>query len=117
MTNIAPWLSVHDATQAAEYYKAAFGAQELERLAEGDDVIVAQLSIDGAEFWIQHEPDVSVDGSQVRMLLTVEEPDTMFTTAIAAGATEVAAMHEDHGWRVGRLADPYGHHWEIGRRV
>jgi PhnB protein len=117
MTNIAPWLSVRDATQAAEYYKAAFGAVELERLAEADEVMVAQLSIDGAEFWIQREPDTVVDGSQVRMLLTVDEPDTVFTTAIAAGATEVAPIHEDHGWRVGRLSDPYGHHWEIGRRL
>lgn len=117
MTNIAPWLSVHDATQAAEYYKAAFGAVELERLAEGGEVMVAQLSIDGAEFWIQHEPSAVVDGSQVRMILTVADPDSMFTTAIAAGATEVAPIHEDHGWRVGRVADPYGHDWEIGRRL
>ena len=86
MTSIAPWLSVHDATQAAEYYKAAFGAVELERLAEGGEVMVAQLSIDGAEFWIEHEPSVVVDGSQVRMILTVADPDSMFTTAIATGA-------------------------------
>ena len=86
MTSIAPWLSVHDATQAAEYYKAAFGAVELERLAEGGEVMVAQLSIDGAEFWIQHEPSAVVDGSQVRMILTVADPDSMFVTAIAVGA-------------------------------
>jgi PhnB protein len=35
--------------------------------------------------------------------------------AVVAGATEVTAVADDYGWRVGRIVDPYGHHWEIGR--
>ena len=50
---IAPWLSVADATRAVEYYKAAFGALELERLEdEAGSVVIAHLSIGGADFWV-----------------------------------------------------------------
>jgi PhnB protein len=49
------------------------------------------------------------------MLLTVPDPDEMFAKAVAAGAKEVYAVSEEHGWRVGRVVDPFGHHWEIGR--
>src|SRR5439155_16660765 len=50
VTSIAPWLSVKNATEALAYYRAAFGAIELERLEdESGDVVVAQLSIEGAD--------------------------------------------------------------------
>ena len=121
MTSIAPWLSVKNATEALAYYRAAFGAIELERLEdEAGDVVVAELSIEGADFWIQTDPASSpeaLDGRSVRMILTVEDPDAVFARAVAAGATEVAPIYEEHGWRIGRLADPSGHHWEIGRRL
>jgi PhnB protein len=121
VTNIAPWLSVSNATQALGFYTAAFGATELERHDDDDgNAMVAQLSIDGAEFWVQDDGDSnpeSVDGRWIRMILTVDDPDTVFANALAAGATEVYPMYEEHGWRLGRIADPYGHHWEIGRRL
>jgi PhnB protein len=59
-------------------------------------------------------PEV-LGGGSVRMILTVADPDAVFAQAVAAGATVVAAVYEGHGWRIGRLADPFGHHWEIGR--
>ncbi len=117
---IAPWLSVRDATQAVHYYKMAFGAAEVERL-EGDpgQVLVAQLAIGGAAFWVQQDGDSSPEALggrvPVRMILTVDDPDSVFAQAIRAGATEVAPISEGHGWRIGRVADPSGHHWEIGR--
>ena len=120
MTNIAPWISVQDAEASLAFYAAAFGATELERLEDDGRVVVAQLAIDGADFWIQTDPDASADTvghSPVRMILTVDDPDALFARALAAGATEVAPIAEDYGWRVGRLADPSGHHWEIGRRL
>lgn len=121
MTNIAPWLSVKDATEAIAFYAAAFGAIELERLEnDAGDVVVAQLSIDGADFWVQTDvasnPEV-LDGSAVRMVLTVDDPDAVLAGAVAAGATEISAVYEGHGWRIGRIADPSGHHWEIGSRL
>jgi len=117
---IAPWLSVADATKAVEYYKAAFGALELERLEdEAGSVVVAQLSIVGADFWVQQDgetdPHALGDRSPVRMILTVEDPDAVFAQAVGAGAREVAPITEGHGWRIGRVADPSGHHWEIGK--
>jgi PhnB protein len=117
---IAPWLSVADATQAVDYYRAAFGAVELERLEDQPGrVAVAHLSIAGASFWVQQDGDSSPDAlggrSPVRMILTVADPDAVVAQAVAAGATAVAPVYEDHGWRVGRIADPSGHHWEIGR--
>lgn len=121
MTSIAPWLSVDNATEAVAFYTAAFGAIELERLEdEAGHVAVAQLSIDGADFWLQTDPassPVALNGRSVRMILTVADPDAVFTAALAAGATEVAPVAEAYGWRIGRIADPSGHHWEIGRRL
>lgn len=121
-TTIAPWLSVRDSVRALQFYKSAFGATEVFRF--GDDSIVARLSVDGAEFWMSDEspehanfsPE-SLKGGTVRMILTVADPDAMFARAIAAGAKEIHPVEEGHGWRVGRIVDPFGHHWEIGRQV
>jgi PhnB protein len=49
------------------------------------------------------------------MILTVEDPESVFRQAVAAGATEIAPVADEHGWRIGRLADPFGHHWEVGK--
>jgi PhnB protein len=118
-TSIAPWLSVSRATEAVGYYKAAFGAVERYRLEDDEgSVVVAQLAIGEADFWLQEDVDSSpesLDRRSVRMILTVADPDSVFEQAITAGATEVAAVSEGHGWRIGRLADPFGHHWEIGK--
>lgn len=82
---------------------------------------VAQLSIGGAAFWVQQDevtnPTALGGRSPVRMILSVTDLDTVFAQAIAAGATEVSAINEKHGWRVGRIVDPFGHHWEIGKPV
>ena len=121
MASIAPWLSVRNATDALAYYRAAFGAIELERLEDDTgEVVVAQLSIEGADFWIQTDTDSSpeaVDGRSVRMILSVDDPGAVFARAVAAGATEVAPVADAYGWRIGRVADPCGHHWEIGKRL
>jgi len=84
--------------------------------------VVAQLSVEGAEFWLADEspehknfsPE-SLGGGTVRMVLTVEDPDAVFKLAVTAGATVVWPVNNQHGWRVGRIVDPFGHHWEIGR--
>jgi len=118
-TSIAPWLSVSQATEAVSYYKAAFGAVERYRLEDdAGKVVVAQLALEEADFWLQEDIDSipeSLGRRSVRMILTVDDRDAVFEQAIAAGATEVAAVSEDHGWRIGRIADPFGHHWEIGK--
>ncbi len=118
-TSIAPWLSVTDTAKALEFYKAAFGAIVLYRMEEPAGVVqVAQLSIDGADLWISSAEDAGpVGGGTVRLILTVANPDAVFAQAIQAGATEIFPVGEDYGWRLGRLADPFGLHWEIGYQL
>jgi PhnB protein len=119
--SIAPWLSVRNSARAAEFYKSAFGAVEIYRLDGPGESVVARLSVDGAEFWVSDEspehqnfsPE-SIGGSSVRIILTVADPDAIFGRAVSAGASEVYPISEAHGWRVGRVVDPFGHHWEIG---
>ena len=121
---IAPWLSVRNGANAVTFYKAAFGAVEAFRLDGPDGGVVARLSVNGAEFWLSDEspehgnfsPE-STKGSTVRMLLTVPDPDATYDQAVAAGASMVHPVEEEHGWRVGRVKDPFGHHWEIGRQL
>jgi PhnB protein len=120
---IAPELFVHAGRAAVEFYKAAFGAVEDYRV-EGGEQIVAQLSIGDAAFWVHDEaPDhgnVSprrAGACTVRLLLVVDDPDAVFARALAAGAEEMDPVGDEHGWRVGRLRDPFGHNWEIGRPV
>jgi PhnB protein len=121
---IAPWLSVRNSAQAVEFYKSAFGATEVYRLDGGDKGVVARLSVNGAEFWLSDEspehgnfsPE-SLGGGSVRMILTIADPDAAFARAVKAGATVVSPVSEGYGWRVGRVVDPYGHHWEIGRQL
>jgi PhnB protein len=120
--SIAPWLSVRKSAEAVEFYKAAFGAVEVFRLEDEGGGVIARLSAEGAEFWVADEspehfnysPE-SLGGSTVRVIFTVADPDAVFERAVTAGATQVYAVSDDHGWRIGRVADPYGHHWEIGR--
>lgn len=120
-TTIAPWLCVRGGARAVDFYKSAFSAKELFRFGEGDSV-VARLSIQGAEFWLSdespehhnHSPE-SLGGITVRIILTVADPDAVFTRAIGAGAKEVYPVGDEHGWRIGRVVDPFGHHWEIAR--
>jgi PhnB protein len=104
-----------------DFYKSAFGAKEVFRLEDSGSV-VARISIDGAEFWLSDEspehqnfsPE-SLGGITVRIILTVADPDAAYARAIKAGAKEVYPMTDEHEWRIGRVVDPFGHHWEIGR--
>lgn len=116
-------LSVRNGVRAIEFYKAAFGADVLFRIDGQDGSAVARLSVGGAEFWLADEspehsnfsPE-SLSGSSVRMVMTVEDPDAAFKRAVAAGATVVSPVNDQpYGWRVGRILDPFGHHWEIGK--
>jgi PhnB protein len=122
MTSIAPMLSVRKGAKAVEFYKAAFGAGELFRLDAEDGTVVARLAVEGAEFWVADEspehqnfsPE-TLGGGSVRMVLIAGQPDAAFDRAVKAGATVVRPMANEYGWRLGRIVDPFGHHWEIGK--
>jgi PhnB protein len=115
-------LSVRKGASAVEFYKTAFGARELFRVDNEAGEVVARLAVDEAEFWVADEspqhanfsPE-SLGGGTVRMVMIVEDPDAAFQRAIAAGATVVTPVDNEYGWRLGRLVDPFGHHWEIGK--
>jgi PhnB protein len=121
-TTIAPMLSVRNGKRAIEFYKAAFGAVELFRVENESGEVVAQLSVGKAEFWLADEsperfnfsPE-SLGGGSVRIVMIVEDPDAAFEQAVAAGASVVWPVNNEHGWRIGRIVDPFGHHWEIGK--
>jgi PhnB protein len=118
---IEPWLSVADAEEAIAFYAAAFGAAPVETIAGPDGrTAVAHLSIAGATFWLAEDIDGSPEtlgpAAPIRMILIVDDPDAAFARALAAGAGEMAPVEDrDYGWRIGRLVDPLGHQWEIGR--
>jgi len=121
---IAPMLSVRRGKQAIEFYKAAFGAEELYRVESPDGAVVARLSVGADEFWLADEspehsnfsPE-SLGGGTVRMVFIVADPDAVFDRAVKAGAKEVWPVANRHGWRIGRVVDPFGHHWEIGKEL
>jgi len=115
-------LSVRRGADAVDFYKSAFGAEVAYRIDAPDGAVVARLSIDGAEFWVADEspehknfsPE-TLDGGTVRLVMVVDDPDAAFARALAAGAKVVWPVANQHGWRLGRLVDPFGHHWEIGK--
>ena len=121
MTEIQPELWVERAGEAVAFYEAAFGATVLHKVGVGDD-IVAQLAVGDAAFWVAASSPTSkrlspstIGGATGRTLLVAEDPDALVRQAVAAGATELSAVGDEHGWRVGRVADPFGHEWEIGK--
>jgi PhnB protein len=121
MTDIQPELWVDRADAAVTFYQAAFGARVLHRVGEGSD-IVAQLAVGDAAFWVASGgPDgprfspQAIGGATGRTLLVVDDPDAMVAQAVAAGATAASEVADEHGWRLGRIFDPFGHEWEIGR--
>lgn len=122
--SITPMLSVRNGAQAVTFYKSAFGAVELYHIEDPSGAVVSQLAINGAAFWVSDEspeqgnfsPE-SLGGSSARMILRVLDPDAVCAQALAAGAQTVFAVEEAHGWRLGRIVDPFGHHWEIGYQL
>lgn len=124
-TSLSPLLSVRRGATAIDFYKRAFGADELFRVEDDEGEIVARMSVDGAEFWLADEspkdsnfsPE-SLGGGTVRMVLVVADPDAAFERAVSAGAAVVWPVEDQpYGWRVGRVVDPFGHHWEIGKSL
>jgi len=121
-TSIAPMLSVRRGQEAVEFYKSAFSANVVYRVDSPDGAVVARLSADGAEFWVADEspehqnfsPE-TLAGGTVRMVMTVDDPDAAFARAVSAGAAVVWPVANQYGWRLGRVVDPFGHHWEIGK--
>jgi PhnB protein len=124
LVSLLPQLSVRGGLAAMAFYRAAFGAEVVYQVGGIADnhSVVAQMSIEGASFWVADESPAhgnfspeSIGGSTTRMLLIVDDPQTVIDRAVAAGATLVYPPGTEHGWLLGRIHDPFGHHWEIGK--
>jgi PhnB protein len=120
VSRIQPQLWADRPREAIAFYQAAFAATVVHQVGEGED-IVAQLAVGGAYFWVantDHERGrfsaAAIGGGTSRTLLVTSDPDTVISAALAAGATVTSPAGDEHGWRLGRIIDPFGHHWEIG---
>jgi PhnB protein len=121
VTSIQPQLWVDRGAAAAAFYQLAFGATVLHQVGEGED-IVAQMAVGEAAFWVAAAGSTpgrftpqSIGGATGRTLLVVDDPDAVTDRALSAGATRASPVNDEHGWRLGRLVDPFGHEWEVGR--
>ncbi len=124
-TKLLPMLSLRDATRAVDFYQTAFGARELSRVTDPEGRIVALLAIEDAEFGVVDEapsvgnlsPD-TLGGTSVRISLYVADPDRVAQRAVDAGAELIFPVEDQpYGLRQGRVRDPFGHHWLIGRPI
>jgi uncharacterized glyoxalase superfamily protein PhnB len=120
---LTPHLVVKGASDAIEFYKKAFGAAEVSRVAgpDGKSLIQAVLKIgDSHLFLVDEFPEMdcrgpqSTGGTPVTIHMYVEDADAAFGKAVAAGA-KVKMPLADMFWgdRYGMLADPFGHAWSI----
>jgi PhnB protein len=122
-TTLTPMLTVRGAARAIEFYARAFGASEVSRVVSPSGQIVAEMMLDGQRFYVVDEnpqafnkSPVLLGGTTVRLSLIVEDPDAVAKRAVAAGAREVFPIADQpYGLRQGRVEDPFGHHWLIGR--
>jgi PhnB protein len=121
MTSIQTELWVDRPAFAISFYEHAFGAVVVHLVGDGDD-IVAQLAIGEALFWVatsaadagRFTPS-TMGGATSRTLIIVEDPDGVVRQAVHAGAQEKSSPADEHGWRIGRILDPFGHEWEVAK--
>ena len=119
--SVQPEIWVERPASAVDFYERAFGARVLHRVGDGED-IVAQLAVGDGAFWVGSAAEGmgrfspgAIGGGTCRILVTIDDPDAFVERAVGAGATETSPIAIEHGWRLGRIVDPFGHEWEIGR--
>ncbi len=121
-----PYLTVKNAASAIEFYRRAFGATELFRIAAPDGKIGhAEIKIGEAVLMLSDEyPEMNVlspetiGGSPVTIHIYVEDVDAMAKRAMEAGAKEVRPVADQfYGDRGGKFTDPFGHHWWLGTHI
>jgi PhnB protein len=119
--SITPSLTCRDAARAIDFYKKAFGAQELMRMPSPDGKIShAELKIGDSIIFVNDEiPGLAVAPSTSSMpssylFLYVPDVDSVFNRAVAAGS-RIDMPTQDMFWgdRYGKLTDPFGHQWGI----
>ncbi len=124
--SVTPYLILKNAADAIEFYKKAFGAVELLRMAApGGKIGHAEIKIGDSPVMLSDEyPDMgfkgpeSLGGTPVSLMIYVDDVDKIFPQAIAAGGKEVRPLQNQfYGDRSGTLTDPFGHVWTISTHV
>jgi PhnB protein len=122
---VTPYLILDDASAAIDFYRRAFSARELVRLADATGKVMhAELQVEAGIFMLADEfPDMgyrspkTLGGSPVSLYLRVADVDAFFAQALSAGATETMAVADQFdGDRRGTLTDPFGHVWLIATK-
>jgi PhnB protein len=120
--SVTPYLIVNGAAQALDFYMRAFGATELMRMEmPGPKVVHAEIQIGNSRIMLADEfPEMdargpqALGGSPVGLMIYVEDVDSRFKTALAAGAKELRPLQDQfYGDRSGTVVDPFGHKWTI----
>lgn len=122
--SLTPYLIVKDALKAIEFYKRAFGAEELYRMDANGKIGHCELRIGDSKFFLSDEfPEMGTVAPQgnersYSLLLYVNNVNETFKNALAAGATVVEEL-KDQFWgdRMGTLLDPFGHRWSLGTHI
>lgn len=122
-TTVSTLLNVRHGAEAINFYTRAFSARVLSRMDAPDGSVVAHLSVGKGSFWLADESPAhqnfspeTLGGSSMRMVIIADDPHAVFEQAVAAGASSICPVRdESYGWRIGRVLDPFGHHWEIGK--
>ena len=123
---VYPYLRVRDAARALDFYKQAFGAEEIFRLAAPDGSLIhASLRVGNSMLMLADEcPPMGafspkkLGGSPVTIHLSVPDVDASFARAVAAGAKAQMPVTEMFwGARYGVLQDPFGHSWSVATQV
>jgi PhnB protein len=120
---LIPMLTVRDAASAADFYRRALGAEEISRTAAPTGQLVIELTVRGHRFYaVDENPSAfnvspgSLGGTTVRLSLLVDDPDALAERFVAAGGSLIFPVGDQpYGMRQGRVADPEGHHWLLGR--
>jgi len=120
--SVTPYLIIGGAADAIEFYKNAFGATELFRFPSPDGKVGhAEIKIGDSHVMLADEyPDMgykgpkSIGGSSVSLMIYVDDVDTVFDRAVAAGGTAKEAVTDKfYGDRMGTVVDPFGHVWHV----
>jgi PhnB protein len=119
--SLTPYLVIDGAAAAMEYYKKAFGATELFRMEHEGKIGHAEMKIGDSPLMLAdlcaeqgHKDPKTLGGSPVGLMIYVDDVDTIYPQAIAAGGTEVKPLQDQfYGDRSGTLTDPFGHDWTV----
>ena len=124
--SVTPYLIIKGAAAAIDYYKNVFGATELFRMAGPDGKVGhAEIKIGDSPIMLADEhPEMghigpqTLGGTPVGIMIYVDDVDTMFNAAIAAGGQQVKPLENQfYGDRSGTLKDPFGHLWTVATHV